>query len=79
MSVEPRPFSEEDPQRASAEDAAHWIAVYSQLLGFMEDLTQRGDPIMWTAIVTRGTFYRRRLELWRERLAELAGSQSRAG
>lgn len=79
----------EDPSSRHPEDATHWIAVYSQLLAFKQEILRQSTDraaVMITAaqreventdlIVLRAEAARleRRLGFWRQRLADSGGA-----
>jgi hypothetical protein len=51
-----------------AEDIAHWISVYSELVDFLQ------RPELEAVEEVRGR-YERRLEFWRNRFQELSGER----
>lgn len=74
--MEARPFGGEDPERGSTEDARHWISVYTELLRFVKGLAVKSDPVVLAAVVSREAFYRRRLDVWNERLTALEADRA---
>jgi hypothetical protein len=54
----------ESPLSTDAEDIAHWISVYSELVGFLQ------RPGLEAVDEVRGR-YERRLEFWRNRFQEV--------
>jgi hypothetical protein len=80
----------EDPDSEYLEDAAHWIAVYSELVLFKErlvdaaqvgvkDLTEpdarsEGMHVDLPVLLSERDRLRKRLEFWKERRREIGGS-----
>ena len=75
----------EDADRADAQDARHWIAIYSEFASFLEDKVKKmgghGKRVSTTAgpdgelgaLLREQERIRRRLAFWRARHFELAG------
>ena len=76
----------EDPQTSAADDAAHWHAVYTELVSFKDEILQatirRASSMVGSAreevertdlplLQAEAERLRRRLDFWRGRLTEI--------
>ena len=80
----------EDLDRADAQDARHWIAIYSELAAFIEDTLrktggdhERRQPVPpdseFGALLREQQRIGQRLTFWRSRYFELAGLEMGTG
>ena len=59
------------PEFIHADDAAHWVAVYEELVETMERLigamreARPATPVELTLLESRAAFFKRRLQWWR--------------